>query len=399
MSFNKNTKLFEGYIYKIDNGINNKIYIGQTSSKINLRWNQHKSAARTKAYSLPLYNAMNKYGIEKFSIHVIEKYYANTKEDLLNILNEKEIYYISKYNTLRPNGYNVSSGGDNFSHLNIIPVDAYYANGTLFKRFSSQIDAKEYLNRPSASISKCCKGKAFSASGYVWRYKDEPFEKYNINVTQEQLDRDNNKIPVDVYTLEGVFVDSYDCIKKALEGLCNRSEGTSFVKKVCDGIYNQAYGYVFRYLGEPFDKYEYKTNAVYKPVDLYTLNGDFIGTYPTIAQAARENNISNRSHLSDCCNGKRKYVENFVCRYTGEPFDKYLLERKKSGTIPKKVNQYSLTNEYLKTYCSSKDAYNETKVYFTSILKTCRGTQKTAGGYKWFYADDPNQPDRTKIIS
>ena len=36
------------YIYKITNKINNKIYIGQTIRKIELRWKQHSEETKLK---------------------------------------------------------------------------------------------------------------------------------------------------------------------------------------------------------------------------------------------------------------------------------------------------------------------------------------------------------------
>ena len=41
MSFNKETGLYEGYIYKIVNDVNDKIYIGQTRRTVEERWNYH----------------------------------------------------------------------------------------------------------------------------------------------------------------------------------------------------------------------------------------------------------------------------------------------------------------------------------------------------------------------
>lgn len=38
MSFNKNTHKYEGYIYLIKNLINNKCYVGQTTTTIEHRW-------------------------------------------------------------------------------------------------------------------------------------------------------------------------------------------------------------------------------------------------------------------------------------------------------------------------------------------------------------------------
>lgn len=96
-------------IYKIENLINNKVYIGQ-SVNIEKRWSAEKSAAKTptdKAYNYPLSQAFRKYGIENFSFEILEE--CNQTE-----LNEKEKYYIQKYNSYFK-GYNQTFGGDTSS--------------------------------------------------------------------------------------------------------------------------------------------------------------------------------------------------------------------------------------------------------------------------------------------
>ena len=52
-------------------------------------------------------NAIKKYGEENFSIDEIDT--ANDMDEL----NEKEIYYISLFNSLSPHGYNLVTGGGN----------------------------------------------------------------------------------------------------------------------------------------------------------------------------------------------------------------------------------------------------------------------------------------------
>jgi len=100
-----------GYIYVIINKINGKYYFGKTFY-IKGRWNKHLFNARNKINRY-LYDAMNHYGYENFSIHKINEYFAENKSKLTKILNEKEIYFISLTESNNPKyGYNMSPGGD-----------------------------------------------------------------------------------------------------------------------------------------------------------------------------------------------------------------------------------------------------------------------------------------------
>lgn len=96
MSLNKDGT-YTGYIYKIENLINGKCYIGQTTTTIEHRWGQHKT---DNTNPNPMYKAFKKYGIDNFSIKEVAHYTRNTKEKLLKILNKKEVYYIDKYSSL-----------------------------------------------------------------------------------------------------------------------------------------------------------------------------------------------------------------------------------------------------------------------------------------------------------
>ena len=93
-----------GYIYKITNQINQKIYIGLTRDSIENRWESHKK----KASQYPnryLYDAMNHYGYDNFTIEQIEE----CNDD---ILDEREIYWIAFFNSTDPSiGYNLTTGG------------------------------------------------------------------------------------------------------------------------------------------------------------------------------------------------------------------------------------------------------------------------------------------------
>ena len=61
-------------IYVITNLINQKQYVGKTSYSIEKRWKEHCYDSKKNDVNKhrPLYNAMQKYGIENFSISLLE---------------------------------------------------------------------------------------------------------------------------------------------------------------------------------------------------------------------------------------------------------------------------------------------------------------------------------------
>lgn len=108
-----------GFIYKITNKINGKVYIGKTKySDATKRWKEHlyESSKKRGSEKRPLYNAINCYGLKNFEFEVIEEVADES-------LSEKEIYYIKLYKSFvgfkDSNGYNATLGGDGISYLNL----------------------------------------------------------------------------------------------------------------------------------------------------------------------------------------------------------------------------------------------------------------------------------------
>lgn len=133
-----------GYIYKITNKINNKIYIGKTLSSIEKRFEEHKKdSLRIRNEKRPLYDAMNKYGQNNFEISLIE-------EVPIQQLSEREIYWINKLGSYH-NGYNATLGGEGKQLYNYQAIVNDYLSGKLVKEL-----AKEY-ECTTDTISKALK--------------------------------------------------------------------------------------------------------------------------------------------------------------------------------------------------------------------------------------------------
>jgi hypothetical protein len=93
------------YIYKLQNTINNKIYIGQTDN-MSKRRREHKAKDRLYTKRTPLYRSIAKHGFDKFEMTMIESVENQEQAD------EREIYWIKHYNSRDLSvGYNIAEGG------------------------------------------------------------------------------------------------------------------------------------------------------------------------------------------------------------------------------------------------------------------------------------------------
>jgi group I intron endonuclease len=94
-----------GIVYKAENPVNKKVYIGKTTKTLERRKNLHLAKSRVQTYHFSL--AIRKYGIDYFIWSIIEE--CETKTDL----NNREVYWINKYNSNNKDiGYNMTKGGD-----------------------------------------------------------------------------------------------------------------------------------------------------------------------------------------------------------------------------------------------------------------------------------------------
>lgn len=94
-----------GFIYKVTNKVNNKIYIGQTIQRVQDRWYRHcgKSGLPETEMKTHFKRAILKYGKENFIVETLETCDSS-------LLNEREKYYIKLYDSYRC-GYNSTLGG------------------------------------------------------------------------------------------------------------------------------------------------------------------------------------------------------------------------------------------------------------------------------------------------
>jgi group I intron endonuclease len=93
-------------VYKIQNTVNNKIYIGITTQGYKARYRSHLSEA-SRGSDFKLYRAIRKYGEDKFKLSLLETV------ETLDVMKVRESFWIEALKSTDDNfGYNMTKGGD-----------------------------------------------------------------------------------------------------------------------------------------------------------------------------------------------------------------------------------------------------------------------------------------------
>lgn len=234
-----------GYIYKVTNKINNKVYIGQTVLSVKRRWNQHKRNAKyseiDEHYNQHFARAILKYGPDNFLVEVLETI-EGQRNEVKEKLNSLEIFYIAKFDSMNL-GYNSTKGGEsclgriNELSSNSKPIIQYDYDGNIIAEYPCLAEAARLLNVHEDVIRKCANGyKPFCRKlECIWRWKG---------------DLDKPTIATDIpriiqYSLDGVIVKKWYSYTTIIN---EKGEGyAKNVSRACLGRRKTFNGFMWKY--------------------------------------------------------------------------------------------------------------------------------------------------------
>lgn len=276
-----------GFIYKITNKVNNKVYVGQTNRSLEIRWREHKSRAGCH-YTSHLYSAMDKYGIDNFIFEKIEE----VAEDYLD---DREKFWIEYYDSSNPQkGYNLTIGGQGNRNYKAETIRCLWDEGKSVGEIIVELECNKSTVREAL----------LGHEGYS---------------AHESLSRRKNiRKGVNKFTLKGEFIAHYDSIISAAGGDENIASG---IGRCCNGKGKQAYGFQWRFDTEaPPDRLVKSKMGKRK---ILQLDGDkkVIKTFISAAAAAREvapdRNVNSASScIIQVCKGNRQSAYGYGWQYS-----------------------------------------------------------------------------------
>lgn len=335
-----------------------------------------------------LSSAIKEFGLGSVDIDILVEVKATDDVSLELCLSILEIRFIRELNTIFPNGYNVSFGGEVLG----IPIEHLTTDKDFVKSYST--NAKVLL----------------------------------------------------VYDLRGDFVEEFPSISRfAYEKGVEEDSVRLFVGKMKPYkeqwyLREKRYDYIPNHIEVPY--YEVKERVKYKdvietrviekervvftysPALKYDMNGDFCGEYASKSEACRTFLNNSNVGWAEYRNGYilfKKVDDNYPKKI--EPY--YILQKKvlKDYYVPAdelenkeildtfsdidnhkhalcvdgkytnikhqfRIGQYTLNGELVKTYDSIRDASHETGIRYSQIYSCVKGTVRKASGFLWKKLDE-----------
>lgn len=280
-----------GYIYKITNLINNKIYIGQTIRTIEKRWQEHlwnSFNEKSLSYNCLFHKAIRKYGKDNFKIEKLEE--CENKDILM-----KEKYWINYYNSCNT-GYNSFVGGE-LGKPKISKIEEEKVL-ELWKSGLNRLEIAKQLN--------CCP-EAVSVSLHSNGVDKKDIKDRGYEQTRK---------PISQYTLNGEYIRTFKGLREA-ERHFNKNYDCG-IRSAATETSNQktAFGFQWRFTDstENIEKVTF-INGKAKEICQYDLEMNLLNTFSSISEAKR---FLKKGDISSCLRGKTKTAGGYIWKYKNE---------------------------------------------------------------------------------
>lgn len=241
-------------------------YVGITRQKIKSRISSHMRDCFKKErsdYNCPrncwLRKTMDEIGKIPYEIvlsGVDEETAFKTEKDLISFYGRKDLNKGPLMNADGggTGGHRIKSPGERaYLETKKRAVTQYTFEGQIVKEWKYILQIEKEIGVPNNKIASCCKGKRNSCGGYVWRYKEDSFNKFPVKNTTIR--------GVDLYSLSGEYITTFKSTGE-MSKTFKIAEGN--INIACNGKQGTVGGHIVRWEGEPFDKYPFSNKRILK---------------------------------------------------------------------------------------------------------------------------------------
>lgn len=261
-------------IYKFENRYTHQIYIGQ-SVRIERRYEQHREEAELMRSQSKFYEALHGH-FEDFDFEILE-------ECLPEELNERERYWVAYYDSFH-NGLNSNEGG----------LGGVYDRTEIFELWDQGFSVGE-IAKELGCVSE-------TVRCWLQGYKNYSIVESNRRgglKARATAIKNGNNITANIYqfSLDGKLIAHFSSKKEAA-----RQTGVdeNSIRKAITGERASAGGY--RWSDIPQLKNMKQIGGIAKHVDQYSLDGEYIKSYSSYAEAGRAMGSKDGSLIRRVCN-------------------------------------------------------------------------------------------------
>jgi len=196
--------------------------------------------------------------------------------------------------------------------------------------------------------------------------------------------------PIIQYDMDGNFMQEYDSISDAAAYMSIDKGSIINFKKHKIGMSNNYVWKIKEEGKEVLKKIDttYFKNSFKRPVCQYDLKGNYIKSYETVSEAAKDIKKSIQL-ISMACSDSwelQKSAGGFVWRYKDNkscPKNIVLKNKERKIWCGKIIHQYDLNGNYIQTFQSIKKAATHICRTSATITNVYDKPNRTAGGFKW----------------
>ena len=336
----ENGKIYIG-VHKTENP---DVFDGYIGNGLNMGWN-------IKNPHTAFQYAVKKYGYNKFKRNIL---YVFDSEELAYA---KEAEIVTKEFVKRKDNYNTALGGI-YSGTVYDTLYQYSLSGEFIKEWDSVGETVRYYGCNSNRFNMAIKDRRSAFNSY---WSKTYFDKldttlYTKSKHSEIYCYDDLGDLFKVYDSVKEIIDDLGFTKASIEDACSHKiplHGFYFISDDSD-------------INDIIKTRELVYNLSDKSVSKYK-QGNLVKTYPSLAKAAKENNISSKEIKDKIKNNTGEWAYGYAETYNPNSND----------PVPLMIDQYDLEGNFIKTW----NSYSECRKEHPNVKQVLTGGRKQTHGY------------------